>query len=146
MLILVGCLVAHGLLADIVPSPWWVPDVTLVGLVLAIGRLPRHWLLFSATAGISMMAWAVRFPQPVFVGYLGFGGVVRLLARQVDANDLRVQCFTAGLASAALSLGALWLDGLWSFSLLGLASGRVLLTAMAVPLARRLLVSGQVAK
>ena len=139
MLILVGCLVAHGFLADIIPSPWWVPDVTLVGLVLAIERLPRCWLLFSATAGISMMAWAVRFPQPVFLGYLGFGGVVRLLARQVDANDLRIQCLMAGLASVVLSLGALWLDGLWSLPLLGLMSGRALLTAMTVPLVRRLL-------
>ena len=138
MLILVGCLAAHGFLADLVPSPWWVPDVTLVGLILAIERLPRQWLLFSATAGISMMVWAVRFPQPVFLGYLGFGGVVRLLARQVDANDLRVQCFTAGLASMALSLGALWLDGLWSLPLFGLMSVRVLLTTMTVPFVRRL--------
>ena len=139
MRVLATCLIVHVLLAGIIPSSWWVPDVTLVGLILAIARAPRQWLVCPGLAGVLMMAWAVRYPQLILIGYLGLGGAVRLLARQWDTNDLRVQYVTVSSASLLMSLGTLWLDDLWSLPLLGLVGARMLVTTMTLPLIRRLL-------
>ena len=40
MRLLAACWLTHALLAQAIPSPWWVPDVTLVGLVLSVTRSP----------------------------------------------------------------------------------------------------------
>ena len=133
---LAGCLIAHAVLARAVPSPWWVPDLTLVGLLLAVAKAPSRWLLLSVVAGLFTMVWAVRFPKQVFLSYVALGWVVQMLGRQWDATDPRVQVGMVGLASALLTLGGLWLDELWSFPLLGLSMVRVAMTLLAVPCVR----------
>ena len=138
MWLLLSTLAAHALIARAVPSPWWVPDLTLVGLILAVARAPSRWLLLSAVAGLFTMAWAVRFPKQMFLSYVALGWVVQMLGRAWDATDLRVQLGMVGLASALLSLGGLWLDELWSFPLLGLSMVRVAMTVLAVPCVRHL--------
>jgi hypothetical protein len=137
MLILAGCLVAHALIALVVPSSWWVPDLTLVGLVLTVGKAPSQWCLLSGMAGLFTVAWAVRSSGPILVGYLLLGWIVHVLARHWDATDLRVQCLMSGIASLVMTFGALWLSGLWSLPLLGLASAHVAMTGLSVPLVWR---------
>ena len=138
MWLLLGALATHALIARAVSSPWWIPDLTLVGLVLAVARTPSRWLLLSAVAGICTMAWAGRFPQQTFLSYIVLGWVVQALGRQWDATDPRVQVGMVGLASALLTLGGLWLDELWLLPLLGLSMVRVALTILAVPCVRHL--------
>ena len=133
------CLIAHALLTSTFSSSWWVPDLTLVGLVLAVARTPSRWFLLSVVAGVFTMAWAIRFPNQVFLFYVALGWVVQLLGRQWDATDLRVQVGMVGLAGALLSLGALWLDELSSLPLLGLSMAHVATTVLAVPCVRHLL-------
>ena len=135
---LVACLIAHALLASAISSPWWVPDLTLAGLVLAVARTPSRWFLLSAVAGLFTMGWAVRFPVQVFLSYVALGWMVQALGRQWDATDPRVQVGLVGLASVLLSAAGLWLDELWSLSLLGLSMIRVALTVLAVPCVRHL--------
>ena len=134
----VVCLAAHAVLARAVPSPWWVPDLTLVGLVLAVARTPSRWLLLSAIAGLFAMGWAVRFPAQIFLSYVAVGAGARLLGRHWDATDLRVQMGLLGLSSVLLNLAGLWLSDLWSFALLGLSLVRMTLTVLAVPCVRLL--------
>ena len=134
MAILVACLITHALLAALIPSPWWVPDLTLGGLVLAILRRPHHWLGLAVAAGLFAVVWAVRFPRPVFVSYLVLGWTVQALAGYWDATDRWIQWVIASCASAVMTLGFLWLDDLWSLRLLGLAAVHVAITSLAVAL------------
>ena len=133
---LVISLLAHGVVAGVVPSPWWTPNLTLVGLILAIAQTPTQWLTFSGLAGYWMVGWAIRFPVPILLSYLFFGWITQVLAKHWDARDLRVQCVMVGVASLLTMLEALWLDELWSLPLLGLMSAQVMVTVLAVPCAR----------
>ncbi len=135
---LAACLIAHALLASAIASPWWVPDLTVVGLVLTVARTPSRWFLFSVVAGLFTMGWAVRFPRQVFLSYVALGWVVQTLGRQWDATDLRVQVSLVGLASALLTVAGLWLDELWSLPLLGLSMIRIALTVLMVLCVRHL--------
>lgn len=136
MRLLIGCLLAHVVIAELVPSSWWVPDLTLIGLVLSVGERPERWLVGSALAGLATMVWAIRFPVPVSVGYLAFGWAVQAAARQWDATDERVQYLLVLVASVLFTFGALWLHDRWTFMLVGLALVRVVMTCSALPLVR----------
>ena len=136
-LVFVGCVIAHLALAMISPSPWWVPDLTLVGLILAVGRAPARWLAFSVLAGLITAVWAVRFPGQLVAGYLLIGWVSQLLSRHWDAADLRIECLSAAAGSLFLMVGMLWLEDLWLLRLLLLTVLRAAVTCGAVPLVHR---------
>jgi len=136
--LLLGCLAAHHLAAMAVPSPWGVPDLTVIGLVLAIVKQPQRWLSLSAIAGIFMMAWAIRFPVPVFLGAVGYGWLAWRTTRQWDLTDRRVVGAVVGITSALSTFGLLWLHELWSPPLVGLAALRVAVTTLCVPAVRLL--------
>ena len=140
--LLAGCVTAHLSLASLSPSPWWVPDLTLVGLILSVVRAPTRWLTLSGWAGLLTVAWAVRFPGPIFTGYLLIGWGSHMAARQWDAADLRIECLLVAAGSCFLMLGTLWLDDLWSPWLLVLTGFRAALTCGAVPLVHHLTASG----
>lgn len=114
-----------------------MPDLTLVGLILIGARAPQHWWLLSAMAIVGSLGWAVRFPLPLMLSYLVMGGAGPILARQVDATDLRIEWLAVASATLALTLGSLWVEDLWSARLLVLASVRVTVTCAAVPLVRQ---------
>ena len=137
MLLLVSCLLVHAVLAALLPSPWWVPDVTLAGLIVAIGRSPHRWIGLSGVAGLLTVVWAVRFPQLILVGSLILGWIVQALAKQWDVTDFRLQCVMVAIASCLTTFGWLWLEGLWSIRLIGAALAHVLVTSLSVPLIRR---------
>ena len=135
---LVISLMAHVVVAGVVPSPWWTPNLTLVGAILAITHAPTRWFTFSGLAGLWMMVWAIRFPAPVLMSYLLLGWIAQLLARHWDTTDLRVQCVMVGVGSLLTTLELLWLDDLWSLPLLGWVSVQVMVTALALPCTRYL--------
>jgi len=139
MRVLVGCLGAQALLACVVPSPWWVPDLALVGLVLVIGATPERWLPAACLAGLFTGALAVRVPIPIAFGYLICGWVLRTAGSRWDLADRRVQCLAAAGSSTLLTMGMLWLEDKWSVTLVGLASVRVFLTGLGPLLVRFLL-------
>ena len=130
-------LAVHALLAGVIPSPWWVPNLSLVVLVVIVARVPNRWLILSWLAGMFMMVWTVRFPVLVFASYLFVGWAVQALSQRLDTTDPRAEWLIVGLASLCLTLGALWLESLWSVSLVGLAVVHIGLTVLAVPLTRR---------
>ena len=139
VVVFAGCLGGHLLLANMVPSPWWVPDLTLVGLVLAGARAPRSWLLLSAVAALISIGWTVRWVVPVTMGYLAIGGVGSFVGRQWDATDRRIEGLLVAAASVWLTLGALWLEGLWSARLIALAGIHVAVTCVVVPLVHQVM-------
>lgn len=132
------CMLAHLALAMVIPSPWWVPDLTLVGLVLAVTRRPTRWWLLSTAAGLLTMVWAARSAGQTIAGYLLIGWAVRLAGRQWDATDLRIEAGLVASASLMLTMGAFWLDDLWSPILLVFMGLRTALTCAMVPLVHHL--------
>ncbi|MDP3704199.1 MAG: hypothetical protein Q8R78_07405 [Candidatus Omnitrophota bacterium] len=135
-------MVAHLALALASPSPWWVPDLTLVGLVLAVGRSPARWFACTVFAGLLTVAWAVRFPGQVFAGYLLIGWVSHLLSRHWDVTDLRIECFLVAAGSLCLMAGMLWLEDLWSLRVLLLTVVRTAVTCGVVPVIHHVASSG----
>ena len=142
LLVLLGCATAHLALAAVSPSPWWVPDLTLAGLVLSVARAPTRWLALSGWAGFLTVGWAVRFPGQIFTGYLLIGWASQMVARQWDATDLRIECVLVAAGSLVLMLGMLWLADLWSPGLVVLSGFRAALTCGIVPLVHHLAARG----
>jgi hypothetical protein len=138
MTLFVSCLIGHVALAAVIPSPWWVPDLTLIGLVFAIIRAPERWLGWSVAAGIFSMAWAIRWPRALLIAYLGVGALLWWLAQRVDVSDARIQRLALIVASAGLSLTWLWMDEAWSWPLLGLVVVRTAVTLLAAMMVRAL--------
>lgn len=133
-----ACALAHVLLAQVVPWPWWVPNLTLVGVVLGICRAPAKWPMVSALAGLFMLPWAIRFPTQLVLGYLACGWLVRVLATQWDTDEGRIQSALVLVVSSGMTFGVLWLEDLTSLPLIGLALIHVALTTLSVPVMRRL--------
>ena len=139
MSILAWCLVAHALLARLIASPWWVPDLTLVGLVLGVSLRPRRWLMASVMAGLFMMLGAVRFPVQIFLGYLLCGTIVQFAAQRWDTTDGRIQGCVVIVLSTLMTLGLLGLERLWSWPLLAFAALRVAVTGLSLWFVQQLL-------
>lgn len=136
--VLLGCSAAHLALAAASPSPWWVPDLTLVGLVLSTGRSPARWLPLSIFAGLVTMVWAVRFPAQLFTTYLLVGWASQIVVRHWDATDVRIECLHVAVGSLVLMVGMVWLDDLWSPRLLVLTGVRAAVTCGVVPLVHQM--------
>ncbi len=130
------CVAAHVVLVQIVGSPWWVPNLTLVGLVLSVAAFPSRWFWLSAIAGWVMMLWTIRYSGLVMATFLVVGWVVRVLARHWDVTNVHVQRWVVGGASVVIAGGALWSEQLWSLWLLGALCVHVVLTIAAVSLLR----------
>ena len=129
---------AHGVLAGLLPIPWMVPDLTLVGMVLAIARAPHRWLAYASLAGFGVMCWAIRFPVHVLLSYVIAGGAIRLVATQWDMTDRTVQRVLVGGASLGITLGWMWLDDVWSYAVVAWVLARALMTGLLVPGVRHL--------
>lgn len=136
-LLLMGCGLLQLLLARLMPSPWWVPDLLAAGLVLAILRVPGWWLMFSAFAAAFTVMWSVRHAAPLFTSWVLAGGAVRLLMDRWHMEEPRAQMVAAGLISLAMMTGAVWMDNVWSFEQAGWMSLRAVLTALMLPLMRQ---------
>ena len=137
------CCLAHAGAMFAVAEPWWAPNLTMVGLVLAVARAPERWLVCSAAAALTTIVWAVRFPAAVAGTYLGAGWLVRWTAAQWDVSDALVQGTLVATLSGAMALSALWMHGLWSLPLVGAADAHVLLTYAAFCAVRWLVPPGQ---
>jgi hypothetical protein len=132
MSLLLACATGHAALTWVVPSPWGVPDLTVAGLVLTIGRAPRRWLAVSLAAGLLTLIWTVRWAWLVWAVYLALGWSLHTLARVMDVSDRRVQGLAVAAASAVMSGGALWFDQLGRWPLLAAAAGHVAVTTGAL--------------
>ena len=137
MLLLLGCALLQMVLARVLPSPWWVPDLLAAALVLTILRTPTRWLLLSTVTASITVLWAVRHGPPLFFSWLLAGGGVRVATTQWQLEEPRMLMALAGLVSLLTMSSAVWLDDLWSPERIGWMALRTLLTALSVPLLRR---------
>lgn len=138
LVLLFGCCAAHAALALASPDPWLAPDLTLVGLVLAVASRPARWPMLCASAAGCVLVWAVRIPAAVAAGYLAAGWNVHWVAGQWDASDERVQGALVLGSALLLTVGSLWLQELWSLPVAGRAAAHLALTYGAFMVVRRL--------
>lgn len=134
MKLLVGCFLLHVLAVQVITAVWWVPDLTVIGLMASIGRMPRRWLLYAGTAGVLSGLWSPRLQAPLLAGYLLCGALLRLLAGRWDLSDGRVQSVGAVIASGALAAGMGWSLETWSWRVAALSGLHAALTGAAVVL------------
>ena len=138
MNVLLLSMASHLVATQLLP-PWWVPDLTLIGLVVVIIRTPRRWLTYSALAGLFTMCWVARDPVPIGLAYGVVGWVTQLLMQEWDLGDPRLACGVVAAACAAMTLGLLWLEDLWSAVMIGWFMIRVTVTIGSALLAHRVL-------
>ncbi len=142
MLRLVAFIAAHALLARLLPAPWSVPNLTLIGLMQTGGASPGRWLPLALIAGLSSAMWAARGSGALLVSYLVVGACVRLISGGFDTAEPRVQSLLAAILCVPLTTAWLWLDGHWSWTLAGWSFTHMSLTAVAALLLQRRVVGG----
>jgi len=134
-----ACLFLHWLLARFMPSPWWVPNLTLAGLILAVVRRPGQWLLLALAAGFFASIWTVRASGGVIFEYLLLGWCVHLIARRWDVSDPRMQCWLVGVAAFGFTLATIWIEAIRALPVFWPALGHAALTCAMIPMVRRLM-------
>ena len=137
------CVAAHQLAVQLVPSAWWVPDLTLAGLVVVVSQQPSSWFRLGLIAACGSALMLSRWVRLVVLGYLVAAWTIQWCAHVWDVADRRLQLLMAGALGAAMTAGLLWLDDLWSWPLLGLATIHVAMTVLAVMFVRRLMRAGR---
>ena len=137
MRLLIGCAMAQYVLALCSPSPWWVPDLVLVALILGVTRTPAKWLNLSICAGLLQALSAARHPAVLFVVDVLIGGLIWLAPRLADMSTGQLQRAAIGLSSIFMMGMMCWLDELWSVVLLGLLLWRLSLTLLSAELVRQ---------
>ena len=143
MRILLGCVLMHLLVASLVGSPWWVPNLTMVGLVFAVATVPSQWLVLSGVAAVVTTLLTVRMTGLLVSGYLLLGWGLQVLATLWDLTDLRVQCLVVGTASLLIAGGALLVEGPWTPAIVGALCGYLAITCVTIPLLRWVFQAGR---
>ena len=124
----------HVVLGRWVASPWLMPDLTLISMVLAM-TLPSQSLLGPALlAGFFVMLSTPQ--QPLLLGgtYVGAGWLIQVLALRWDLTDSTLQQLTVGAAEAGLLAMWLMLNAQVTMGLLLLAGMKLVMTVVCVPL------------
>ena len=126
--ILVISLLAHLAVGRWVASPWLMPDVSLVGLLVALQRAPQYRLPLLALASLGA---TVAAPGGGLAGpaYLGAGGLFVWASTQWDLRAPAVQAAVLGGIEALLV--AIWCAlsrPPVTPALLGLGAGKIALT------------------
>ena len=107
--LLISSLVLHSVAGRWTVSPWLLPDLSLIGLAMAVEQAPsyRRQLLLLAVIGVMLLAG----PAAVRAGaaYGAFGGALIWFAGQWDAPPRLLKA--AVMAAAELLLIAVWWIG-----------------------------------
>ena len=132
MMVLWGSLAAQWLLSQVLPSPWWVPDVALAGVVVSVAASPKRWVVVGVAAGVAMLPWLTRALVPLGAGYLVCAAAVRELSTTWDASDARLQLGVTAAASLLMTVGAMGLARASMWPVAGPALLHTALTALCV--------------
>ncbi len=127
ILILVGTLV-HFILGRWVDSPWAMPDLTLLGICLALSQSSDSVMDLVLLAGLLPMLTAGTRAWDVGVGYAGAAALWHWATSRWDVTDRRLSLL--GIAVLELGLSIWWLSraDAWSADMWGAVPLRVTIT------------------
>lgn len=126
----------HLALGRWIPSPWFMPDLTVTGMVLAILLLPDRPISPAIISGALMMLCSVAHPLAVGVMYPIVGGLVKYAAGQWDLSQPQRQRAVVVAAQALLLFLTTPLHSRLTGELLWLSLVHLFLTALCVPVVR----------
>lgn len=131
MAIWLGCVILHLILAPLAQSPWWVPQLTLLGMLIGILKRPKAWFLLSLLTAWVMNFWTIRLGYSLCFMLLAIGFIEQWILSRWELNDAppRLLLFTAAVVLA--DLGMIWLEDSWSWTQLGLCLLHAAVTAVA---------------
>ncbi|MBI3319970.1 MAG: hypothetical protein HYZ89_05235 [Candidatus Omnitrophica bacterium] len=129
---------SHLAIGRWIASPWWVPDLTLLSIVVTMARYPGQAFLPALYGGLLMMLFTVHHAVAVGLSYVGAGVLTKLLATQGDLATPFLQQVIVGVAEIGLLAVALFLNRTASLELLELSGAKVLVTVACIPFMRRL--------
>lgn len=122
-----------------VGSPWVVPDLILISMILAMAKVPEDPPMSPGLWG-AVLAMVATLHEPVAVGlaYLGAAWLVRRLAFRLDLADPTIQLMIVGIGEAFLLGVWLMLDSRLRVGMVTLFVVRLGMTVGCVPMMRRL--------
>ena len=137
--LVIGFLAAHFTLAQLLPTPWWTPNLTVIGLLFATVRKPQHWWLWAALCGTGLALGMVRFPVWMIAASAALAYGFQWCTRRWNANeDWHVQALMVLAGTLGMMLFLFWLDGAWSLKLLRPLAEHLAATLAAYVVARRI--------
>lgn len=139
ILILAGGIGLHWMLADLLVSSWWVPDLTLLAVILVVIASPTRWWLAASLAGLATMCRMAHCPAAALLWYGGLGLALRMCAAVWNLADQRILGSVVGLAEALWVGLLLWVQDGWHLAVLPPAAVHVALTVLLVRPGQRLL-------
>ena len=121
-------------------SPWLMPDLTLLSVLLTMLQIPGHPLGPALLGGVLAMVLAVHHPVLIGLAYLGAGWVVKWLAAWWDVTGVSMQRMAVGVAEGLLLTVLLMLSAPVTGGLLLLGGLRLAITILCLPLVRAVVV------
>lgn len=138
VLLVIASLLGHLIIGRWVASPWLMPDVSLVGLLVALQRAPEHRLSLLVLASLGVTAAAAPAGGVAGPAYLGAGALFAWASTQWNLRAPAVHAATLG------SIEALLVASWWALSrlpvtlaLVGFGISKVVLTVAWGLLLRR---------
>lgn len=129
MSLLIVCLILQVLLSLVVPLTWWLPDLAIAALMIAVIRRPQHWLSFGLVCAIGLVPSVQRHAAVALLSPCFLAGFTAWLSRRWQLNSAGAAAMACGLGSFAVTLVCLLGDHLLGPSTQGLLLIRVLMTA-----------------
>lgn len=124
-----------------VASPWFMPDLTLTGIVLAVILVPGRPLGPACLGGLAVLLLSVQHPVAMGGMLLGVGVLVKGAAGQWDLTAPSLQRVAVACAQGTFLAAQIALGASLTRDLLVLAISHLLITTLCVPLVRSLLIS-----
>ena len=121
-------------------SPWLMPDLTLLSVLLTMLQIPGYPLGPALLGGVLAMFLAVHHPVLIGLAYLGAGWVVKWLAAWWDVTGVSMQRMAVGVAEGLLLTVLFLLSAPMTGGLLLLGGLRLALTILCLPLVRAVVV------
>lgn len=121
----------HQVCVLVVPLGWWVPNLTLLGLVAATWARPARWASYAMVAALSVLPWGGSTCVPVMGLYGVIGWAVWLTWEHLELQDRRLQTALVAAAALVLTTGMLMAKGAGSWVLWGWGLVHVLVTVGA---------------
>jgi len=138
LVVVVGLgVLSHLAIGRWLPSPWLVPDLTMLSVAVLILRLPGHPLAPAWLAGVAAMALAVHHPLWAGMAYLAAGAAVKWMAHQWEVTVPSRERLVIGIAQGGLLI-LLASRGPVTAGLIVMGGLQVGLTLLCLPLMRAL--------